>query len=238
MVINIMTFAPARDDRIPVRLSILESLVSMLNVAETESAMMSRFQNALHAKFDSWIEKEKADPSPEDQYEFRPWMLTMGHRLGDEGIAVFFLDFEPPRGSTGPLTPEHEAFMWFALFLTITGRKLLSRCSKCGRYFLRKRLPKGGEQPIFGDFCPEHRSQVRVLSTKADRKRKLDRLIKRAAVFAAKWNERKHIKLRDWIVQQFNSNLGRNQPMKKKWVSQHMKEIQLEMARLGASRIK
>ena len=151
MVINKMTFAPARDDRIHVYVSILESLVSMLNEAllsgaskrQVKSTARSKFQNALRVHFDSWIENGKLDPSPKDEYP----LFTMRHRLGNNGVAEFFLDFRLPRDISRPMMPESEALMWYWIFLTIEGRKLLSRCSKCERYFLRKRLPKGGQQP-------------------------------------------------------------------------------------------
>jgi hypothetical protein len=236
-----MTFATARDDRIHVSVSILDSLVSMLNEALPRGASKrqiqasgSRFQNALRVHFDSWIKAGKLDPLSDDEYP----SFTLRHRVGSDGIAQYFLDFRPPRDRSGPLTPKAEALMWFRLFLTIEGRKLLSQCSKCKRYFLRKRLPKGRQQPTYGDFCPEHRSQLRVRSTKVARERQLNRRIMKAAAFAAKWNERKHMQLRDWVVQQYNLNLGQNQtPMKKWWVTKHMKEIQSEAGKINDPKV-
>jgi hypothetical protein len=238
MVINKMTFPSKRDDRIPVYVSILDSLVSMLNEAlprraserQVRSGARSRFQNALRVHFDSWIEKGKLDPSPKDEYP----CFTLRHQVGNNGIAQYFLDFDPQLSGTRPLKPEHEALMWFRLFLTIEGRRLLSRCSKCGRYFLRKRIAKGGQQPNHDDFCPEHRSQPRIQSMKASREGKLNLRIKAAAILVAELNSKKRMKQwKKWVAQKFNENLNlASDPifMTPSWITRHMKKIQSEMA--------
>jgi hypothetical protein len=239
-----MKFASKRDDRISVDVSILDSLVSMLNIDEAlprltserqlHSAARSRFQNALRVNFDSWIEKGKLDPSPKGEC---PW-FTLRHRVGINGIAEYFLDFDPQLDGTRPLKPEDEASMWFRLFLTIEGRRLLSRCSECYRYFLRKRLPKGGRQPNYGDFCLEHRSQVRILSTKVNRKRESKRRIKAAATLAAEWNPKKSRNKWEWVAQKFNAKLPSHpNRMTQSWITRHVKEIQSEMDSLVASRL-
>ncbi len=185
----------------------------------------SRFQKLLHAHFDGWIEDGKPDLSY-DRYEVLSSSMLL-RSLNGEGEIQFFLDFSSPSGSDSPLSTKARAAKWFQLFQTIDGRKLLSKCSKCGRYFLRKRLRKRTLAQRYGEFCAEHKSQVRVRSTREGRERELGRKIEAAAALAAQWDPRRRNRMGDrwgWVVRNSNGQITRS------WITRHLKEIECKLS--------
>jgi hypothetical protein len=237
MVINKMSWAPKRDDRIQAHLPILDSLVSMLNARETAGSERSRsreeligssqFYITLRDHFDRWIEGGKIDPCPNDRHRSLHGD-TLRYNLDENGVAQFSVDFHHPDGISGTLGPKEHAEMWFLLFLARDGRRLLSKCSECGRYFLRKRLPKRGWDPIYGEFCDHHKSQVRVRSTKKTREQELHRRIELVASLLAEWRSRKRATdWKKWVVVEFNERHRKDKesPVKQAWVTRHQREI-------------
>jgi hypothetical protein len=244
MVINKMTWRPARDDRIQAYLSVLDSLVSMLNAQEgrlpkgarrqRRPTGRSEFQVALLDYFDRWIETGKTDAFSKGEKQLLRGD-TLRHHLDDDGIARFSLDFRFPDGAARPLQLKDQAEMWFRLFLARDGRRLLSKCSECGRYFLRKRLPKRGVDLKHGEFCSDHRSQIRIRSTRMNRRRELDRRVLLIAKLRTDWNsKRRAMSCEKWVVAQFNRQYreDRESPMTQAWITRHKKEIVLESAKL------
>jgi hypothetical protein len=245
MVINKMTWASKRDDRIQVHLRILDSLVSMLNAQESPGLDRSKrhkrsigqadFHIALRNRFDNWIQGGKVDTFTEPGY--RPLHRdTLLHHLDENGIAQFSLDFRRPDGAARLLDPEDDAEMWFRLFLDQDGQRLLSKCSKCLRYFLRKRLPKGGGDPKREDFCLEHRSQVRMRSTRISRERKLDGRLRSVVELRRIYDLKKRaMPWKEWVRDEFNARPHHHseKPITMAWITRHQKEIERRVISLG-----
>lgn len=237
MVINKMSFAPKRDDRIQVYLSVLESLVSMLNGDQSSRHHRHRgpgakFQTALRKLVDEWIRSGKVKRE-EELSTPRSYRNNLRQHLGDDGVAQFSLDFSPK--DAGVLRLNDYADRWFRLFLNTDGQNLLSKCEHCDQYFLRKRLPKSTREATGIEFCAKHKAQFRVLSNKRRREAEQDRRIEEAAELAAKWTPNKRTHWKKWVAQEFNRNLKHYQKrITPAWITRHGERIRLTARKKGA----
>jgi hypothetical protein len=126
------------------------------------------------------------------------------------------------------------AIAQFALLMDSPSRYRIFRCSECGSYFTKKRMPKKGVAIKFGSYCDRCEGEASKRRVDEARKNRRSRMIGWAADAMEQWRPgNRYGKRIDWIVKQVNAHLEAEggETIKSNWVNRSLAEIEGEVKR-------
>jgi hypothetical protein len=138
----------------------------------------------------------------------------------------------PPEFEVTLQRARDNAIFTFVQFLDSPTRERLFRCDRCGKYFVRKRMPRKAVPIKLGSYCGKRKceSAGAVRRVSDGRNNRTEEMLAWAAEAWMSWNPASHRDRRQWVVQKVNAKLERSH-IAVNWVTRHRGEIEEEVER-------